>query len=271
MNNLLTLERVSIFHQESEKKLINDISFSVKQGRTLAIVGESGSGKSLISKAIMGLLPEQLAISGDIFFEDQPISDKNTFQRRGLLGTSLGVIVQNGMSAFDPLMKIGKQFCQTLIYHFSYSKKQAVEEAQSALSHVFPNQFQFIMHAFPHQLSGGQLQRVMIAIALALSPKLLIADEPTTALDAPLRQNILKLLQHVVEAHHSTLIFISHDLGLVNEIADDILVMQRGKMVEYGDKITVLTHPTQEYTRYLIKARQQLSLRFKQLVNKKTD
>lgn len=269
MNNLLTLERVSITHQESGKKLVDDISFSIKQGRTLAIVGESGSGKSLISKAIMGLLPEQLAMSGEIFLNGKKIGHETLSQRRALLGTSLGVIVQNGMSAFDPLMRIGKQFCQTLIYHFSYSKKRAIEETELALSHVFPDQFQSVMQKFPHQLSGGQLQRVMIAIALALSPKLLIADEPTTALDAPLRQDILKLLQHIVTTHHSTLIFISHDLGIVNKIADDILVMQKGKMVECGEKTTVLSHPTQEYTRYLIKARQQLSLRFEQLINQK--
>lgn len=269
MNNLLTLEHVSITHQESGKKLIDDISFSIKQGRTFAIVGESGSGKSLISKAIMGLLPEQLVMSGEIFLNGKKISHEALSQRRALLGTSLGVIVQNGMGAFDPLMKIGKQFCQTLIYHFSYSKKQAIEETALALSYVFPHQFQSIMQAFPHQLSGGQLQRVMIAIALALSPKLLIADEPTTALDAPLRQDILKLLQHVVTTHHSTLIFISHDLGIVNEMADDIFVMQKGKMVECGEKATVLAHPTQEYTRYLINARRQLSLRFEQLINKK--
>ncbi|NBM78247.1 ATP-binding cassette domain-containing protein [Proteus sp. G2659] len=271
MNNLLTLEHVSITHQESGKKLIDDVSFSIKQGRTFAIIGESGSGKSLMSKAIMGLLPEQLVVSGEILFEGKKISDEAFSQRRALLGTSLGLIVQNGMSAFDPLMKIGKQISQTLIYHFSYTKKQALEETQLALFHVFPHQFQSIMQAFPHQLSGGQLQRVMIAIALALSPKLLIADEPTTALDAPLRREILKLLQHVVTTHHSTLIFISHDLGLVNEIADDIVVMQEGKMVECGDKATVLTSPTQEYTRYLINARRQLSLRFEQLINKKTD
>ncbi|WP_193015905.1 ABC transporter ATP-binding protein [Proteus sp. FME41] len=271
MNNLLTLEHVSIFHKESGKVLVEDISFSITQGRTLAIVGESGSGKSLISKAIMGLLPEQLAMSGEILFEGKKISHEALSQRRALLGTSLGVIVQNGMSAFDPLMKIGKQFCQTLIYHFTYTKKQAIEETQRALSQVFPNQFQSVMQSFPHQLSGGQLQRVMIAIALALSPKLLIADEPTTALDAPLRREILKLLQYVVTTHHSTLIFISHDLGLVNEIADDIVVMQGGKRVEFGDKITVLTSPMQEYTRYLINARKQLSLRFEQLINQKTD
>lgn len=271
MNNLLTLKHVSITHQESGKKLIDDISFSIKQGRTLAIVGESGSGKSLVSKAIMGLLPEQLVMSGEIFLNGKTISHEPFSQRRALLGTSLGVIVQNGMSAFDPLMRIGKQFCQTLIYHFAYSKKQAIEETELALSHVFPHQFQSIMQAFPHQLSGGQLQRVMIAIALALSPTLLIADEPTTALDAPLRQDILKLLQHVVRVHHSTLIFISHDLGIVNEIADDILVMQKGRMVECGEKISVLSYPTQEYTRYLIHARRQLSLRFEQLINKKTD
>lgn len=246
--------------------LIEDISFSIKQGRTFAIVGESGSGKSLISKAIMGLLPESLMMTGDVFFEGELISNKNAFERRGLLGTSLGVIVQNGMSAFDPLMKIGKQFCQTLIYHFAYSKKQAEEVAQSALSHVFPHQMHAIMRAFPHQLSGGQLQRVMIAIALALSPKLFIADEPTTALDAPLRRDILTLLQEVITIRHATLIFISHDLGLVNEIADDILVMQKGKMVKYGERTAILNHPTQEYTRYLVNARQQLSLRFNQLM-----
>lgn len=266
MNNLLTLNQVSVKHKNTNKWLIEEISFSVNQGRTLAIVGESGSGKSLISKAIMGLLPEPLLVSGDIFFKGQSICRQTPFQRRALLGTAFGVIVQNGMSAFDPLMLIGKQICQTLVYHFSYSKKQAITEAHTALSYVFPTQYQRIMQAYPHQLSGGQLQRVMIAIAFALSPQLLIADEPTTALDAPLRGEILQLLQQVVAEKKSTLIFISHDLGLVNQIADDILVMKEGKMVEYGEKEKILNNPTQDYTRYLINARARLSQRFEQLM-----
>lgn len=267
MNNLLTLNSISVTLKNSEKRLIEEVSFSVYQGRTLAIVGESGSGKSLISKVIMGLLPETLQFSGEICFEGKPIEHQSSLERRALLGTSLGVIVQNGMSAFDPLMTISKQFSQTLIYHFSLNKKQAIEQVSSALSHVFPTQYQTIMCAYPHQLSGGQLQRVMIAIALALSPKLLIADEPTTALDAPLRREILQLLQKVIEIQKSTLIFISHDLGLVNEIADDILVMREGRVVEYGEKAQVLNYPAQDYTRYLIEARTRLSTRFKQLTS----
>lgn len=265
MNTLLTLNAISVKHKSSEKKLIEDISFSVYQGRTLAIVGESGSGKSLLSKVIMGLLPETLQYSGEICFEGKSLEPPPLLQHRALLGTSLGVIVQNGMSAFDPLMTIGKQFSQTLSYHFSLNKKQVEEQVNIALSHVFPMQYQNIIRAYPHQLSGGQLQRVMIAFALVLSPKLLIADEPTTALDASLRRDILQLLQQVIAFQKSTLIFISHDLGLVNEIADDILVMKEGRMVEYGEKSQVLNYPTQDYTRYLIDARTRLSERFQQL------
>lgn len=268
MNKLLTLNSISVIHKNSEKKLIEDISFSVNQGRTLAIVGESGCGKSLLSKVIMGLLPETLQLSGEIYLEKKPIEHQSLSQRRALLGTTLGVIVQNGMSAFDPLMTIGKQFSQTLIYHFSLNKKQAEAQTRDVLSHIFPTQYQTVMRAYPNQLSGGQLQRVMIAIALALSPKLLIADEPTTALDAPLRRDILQLLQQVIESQKSTLIFISHDLGLVNEIADDILVMKKGRVVEYGEKNQVLNYPTQDYTRYLIDARTRLSIRFNQLINR---
>ena len=176
------------------------------------------------------------------------------------------MIVQNGMSAFDPLIKIGKQVSQTLIYHFSYTKLQAFNATKQALDEVFEHQSLMIMQAFPHQLSGGQLQRVMIAMALALSPRLLIADEPTTALDAPLRREILQLLQRITISKNTTLIFISHDLGLVSQIADDILVMKEGKLIEFGDKNSVLDTPKQAYTRYLIEARAKLSQRFAQVL-----
>ncbi|MEN3523613.1 ATP-binding cassette domain-containing protein [Proteus mirabilis] len=155
MNNLLTLNQVSIYDPHSEKKRVDNLSFSLKQGRTLAIVGESGSGKSLISKAIIGLLPSTLALSGEIFFDEKPLHLYSEQQRRALLGTSLGMIVQNGMSAFDPLIKIGKQVSQTLIYHFSYTKLQAFNAAKQALDEVFEHQSLMIMQAFPHQLSGG--------------------------------------------------------------------------------------------------------------------
>ncbi|BDR99502.1 ABC transporter ATP-binding protein [Proteus mirabilis] len=266
MNNLLTLNQVSIYDPHSEKKRVDNLSFSLKQGRTLAIVGESGSGKSLISKAIVGLLPSTLALSGEIFFDEKPLHLYSEQQRRALLGTSLGMIVQNGMSAFDPLIKIGKQVSQTLIYHFSYTKLQAFNATKQALDEVFEHQSLMIMQAFPHQLSGGQLQRVMIAMALALSPRLLIADEPTTALDAPLRREILQLLQRITISKNTTLIFISHDLGLVSQIADDILVMKEGKLIEFGDKNSVLDTPKQAYTRYLIEARAKLSQRFAQVL-----
>lgn len=266
MNNLLTLNQVSIYDTRNEKKRIDNLSFTLKQGRTLAIVGESGCGKSLISKAIVGLLPSTLTLSGEIFFDEKPLHLYSEQQRRALLGTSLGMIVQNGMSAFDPLIKIGKQVSQTLIYHFSYTKLQAFNATKQALDEVFEHQSLMIMQAFPHQLSGGQLQRVMIAMALALSPRLLIADEPTTALDAPLRREILQLLQRITMSKKTTLIFISHDLGLVSQIADDILVMKDGQLIEFGDKNSVLDTPKQAYTRYLIEARAKLSQRFAQVL-----
>ena len=152
MNKLLTLNSISVIHKNSEKKLIEDISFSVNQGRTLAIVGESGCGKSLLSKVIMGLLPETLQLSGEVYLEKKPIEHQSLSQRRALLGTTLGVIVQNGMSAFDPLMTIGKQFSQTLIYHFSLNKKQAEAQTRDVLSHIFPTQYQTVMRAYPNQL-----------------------------------------------------------------------------------------------------------------------
>lgn len=265
MTSILTLNSISLHHKENHEILVHDLSLDIQKGRTLAIVGESGSGKSLISKAIMGLLPSSVTLTGDIYFEDNLISQYKATERRHLLGTELGLIVQNGMSAFDPLMRIGKQFVETLIYHFSLTKQQAKEKAFHALSHFFPRDISSIMQAFPHQLSGGQLQRVMIAITFALSPKLLIADEPTTALDAPLRREIIQSFQQIVATQHSTLIFISHDLALVSEIADDILVLEKGHLVEYGDKESVLLSPKENYTRYLIETSAKLSARFKQL------
>lgn len=235
--------------------VVHDISFSVKQGETLCIVGESGSGKSVTSMAIMGLLPaDSLIVSqGSIYIDDEDILSYSPAQMRRLRASKVAMVFQEPMTALNPVHKVGRQIEEVLKLHQkSLSAKERKKKVMDMLSSVHLPDIERIYDSYPHQLSGGQRQRIVIAMALILQPKLLIADEPTTALDVTTQKQILQLIKELQAKHGTAVIFITHDFGVVADIADRILVMNQGREVETGDKLQVLSNPQADYTRMLV-------------------
>jgi len=235
---------------------VNDISFEIKQGQTLAIVGESGSGKSLTALALMGLLPKTATLSGRITlysgsqeYQLNKIDDK-TWQR--LRGRETAMVFQEPMSSLNPIMKVGKQLAECILAHQSITANKAKQLAVEWLGKVQLPEPAKLYDRYPHQLSGGQKQRVMIAMAMCNHPVLLIADEPTTALDVTVQQEIIKLMSYLQQEHNTAMIFITHDLALAATIADEVLVMYRGNVAEYGAAQQVLKQPKDAYTKALL-------------------
>ena len=230
---------------------IEDVSFSLAAGEILCIVGESGSGKSVSAGAIMGLLPPALRVaSGAIGFEGRDLLREGAAGMRSLRGARLGMIFQEPMTALNPLMRVGDQIAEVLQVHGQRVGRRVTELLEAVHMPDPPR----ILRAYPHRLSGGQRQRVMIAMALALEPAILIADEPTTALDVTTQMQILRLIREVQQRRGTGVLFITHDFGVVAEIADRVAVMQRGRIVEQGPVRQVLDAPQHPYTQALIAA-----------------
>ena len=230
---------------------VEDVSFGVAPGEILCIVGESGSGKSVSAGAIMGLLPAALRpVAGRIAFEGRDLLREGTAAMRALRGKRLGMIFQEPMTALNPLMRVGDQVAEVMQVH-GVSVGRRVHELLDAVHLPDPGR---LLRSYPHALSGGQRQRVMIAMALALEPAILIADEPTTALDVTTQMQILRLIREVQERRGTGVLFITHDFGVVAEVADRVAVMQRGRIVEQGPAADVLGAPQHAYTRALIAA-----------------
>jgi len=234
---------------------VEDLSLSIGKGEILCIVGESGSGKSLTALATMGLLPRNLgAPRGEVMFENKNLLTIDDATRRGITGRSIAMIFQEPTAALNPIFRIGEQVSEAFRVHTSLSQAQIKERVIKLFQEVHLPNPEEIFHSYPHQLSGGQCQRVMIATALALDPAVLIADEPTTALDVTTQAQILKLMLELRERHGTGIIFITHDFGVVAEIADRVAVMQKGRLVEIGTKDEVLNHPREDYTKRLLAA-----------------
>lgn len=259
-NSLLKIENLSIIDTHQQCELVKSISLTLQPHRTLAIVGESGSGKSLFCKALLGLLPENLITQGKITFSQQSIENYTQKQWQQLRGKQISLIVQNAMAAFDPLVTLKAQLIETLQFHCQLSAQHINQRIVQSMQQV--NLPVERLEHYPNQLSGGQLQRFMIALTLALQPTLIIADEPTTALDAITQYDIIEHFKSLSVDKKSTLIFITHDLGLVKDLADDIAVMYNGELIEFADKKTLFHSPKNEYTRFLIDSRIRLSERF---------
>ncbi len=254
---MLNIENLRVsFQNESgpQTEVVHGINLSLDRGETLGIVGESGSGKSVLSLATIGLLPKTASVSGKIMFNGDNLLDLSERQLCKIRGSKIGMIFQEPMTALNPAMKVGAQIAEGLRLHRHISRREANSEALRLLDMVqIPNAAQKI-NTYPHEMSGGQRQRVGIAIALALKPDLLIADEPTTALDVTVQAEILDILDDLVSELGIALILISHDLGVIARIADRTLVMYRGDEMEQGDTERVLRHPGHDYTRKLLSA-----------------
>ena len=235
---------------EPRKILVGDISFDLYPGRTSCIVGESGSGKSLTALSIMKLLSTQLKQTGDISFEGQNISNLSNVEMRHYRGKSMAMIFQEPMTSLNPVISIGDQIKEALEVHLDLDKKSLDKKVVSLLKEVGIPEDRVL--SYPDELSGGQRQRIMTAMSIACEPSILIADEPTTALDVTVQAQILKLLHNLKEKRHMAMLFITHDFGVVEEIADDVIVMYQGKIVEKGSVKEVLKKPKHAYTKALL-------------------
>ena len=231
---------------------VRDISFHIDRGESLGLVGESGSGKSVTSLAVLRLLPPQARISGEIRFEDRDLLSLDEREMRELRGSLITMIFQEPMTALNPVMRIGEQVAEAALAHGGVSKAEAWKRAVEALREVAIPDPDRRARDYPHQLSGGQRQRVMIAMALVNRPSLLIADEPTTALDVTVQAQILELLAELRRKHNLAMLFISHDLAVVSQVSDRMAVMYGGNIVESGPSAAVFQSPAHPYTRGLL-------------------
>lgn len=268
---LLEVNNLSIsFDQNTENsKVVDSVSFILNKGETLGIVGESGSGKSLTALSLLNLLPANASVTGDIFFYQQNQSI-NLLKLTGndwlkFRGKSISMIFQEPMTSLNPTMKCGQQVSEILFIHTKQSSKNRYQAVLDLFNEVKLPDPKRIYNSYPHEISGGQKQRVMIAMAIALKPSILIADEPTTALDVTVQKAIIELLKNIQEKYKISIIFISHDLGVISQIADNVLVMYEGKIAEYGSVRTILNNPKNAYTQGLIKCRPDLNFKGKRL------
>ena len=240
---------------KNQAPLVKNISLSIKKGKVLGIIGESGSGKTLTCKAIMQILNKRsFTVSGQILLHNTDLLKMSEKQVRTLIGKDISMIMQNPMTAFDPMMKIGRHITDTLRAHTSLTKKQAHKVGQNQLKKMNLIRVSDIMNSYPHQLSGGMLQRVMIAISLMLKPSIIIADEATTALDVKNQAIILTEFQRIRSSGVGLLV-VTHDFGVIAKIADDVLVMKDGEVVESGTVYKIFHSPQEVYTKELLQAR----------------
>jgi len=258
---------ISFFSEGIEKEIIHNISYHLDPNEILGIVGESGSGKSVSSLAILGLLPKNISkiTQGSIVFNDKDLTTLKSKDFQKIRGNDIAMIFQEPMSSLNPSMTCGKQVLEILLQHTNLSKAEAKSETIVLFEKVKLPAPQRVYNAYPHEISGGQKQRVMIAMAIACKPKILIADEPTTALDVTVQKDIILLLKQLQKEEQMSIIFISHDLSLVSEIADRILVMYKGDIVEQGEVSQIFKSPKHLYTKALINSRPSMETRLKQL------
>jgi len=249
---ILRINNLSIFPKiNSDLKLVKNISFDLPEGKTTCIVGESGSGKSLTALSIIKLLSSQLDLSGDIFFKNKNLSTISSNEMRSMRGKEISMIFQEPMTSLNPVLTIGFQIEESILVHNKLSKNQSRKRTEDLLKLVGIDPDRF--NSFPDELSGGQRQRVMIAMAMSCDPSLLIADEPTTALDVTVQAQVLKLLNTLKQKKRMTMLFITHDFGVVNDIADEVIVMFKGNIVEQGSVGKVLKNPKHPYTKALMR------------------
>lgn len=255
---LLEIKDLEVFFKSSQGivKAVNKANINTRDGKTTAIVGESGSGKSVTSLAIMGLLDKSSLekISGEINFEGKNLLKSTPEELRHIRGNEISMIFQEPMTSLNPALKVGYQMSEVFRTHFKMDKKTAKEKSIEMIKKVEIPRPEEVYNSYTHELSGGMRQRIMIAMALSSSPKLLIADEPTTALDVTIQKEVLELMKKLKEDMNTSIIFISHDLGVVSDVADYVNVMYAGKLVERAKAEDIFKRPLHPYTRGLIKA-----------------
>jgi oligopeptide/dipeptide ABC transporter ATP-binding protein len=235
-------------------KSVDGVDLTMKEGSTLGIVGESGSGKSVTALSVMGLLMGTAGktVDGQILLDGKDIINVSDETKRKLRGSQIAMIFQEPMTSLNPVMKIGRQITEAILLHQNVTKAQAKEKALEMLKKIDIPRPERIMNEYPFQLSGGQRQRIMIAMALVCNPKILIADEPTTALDVTIQAQILDLMNHLKTMIGTSILFITHNLGVVAELCDDVAVMYCGRVLEFGDVCSIFDNPKHPYTKGLL-------------------
>ena len=248
--------KVSFYKRRREGQAVRDVNFTLEEGQTLGIIGESGSGKSVSGMSVMGLVPSigGKIRSGEIIYEGTDLLKLSPKEMRKIQGNKIAMIFQEPMTSLNPVLTIEEQIAEGLLIHESCTPAERHEKVLAIMHEVELPDPEKLCKKYPHQLSGGQRQRVMIAAALITEPKLLIADEPTTALDVTIQSQILKLLKKINERHHTAILFISHDLGVIRSLCDRVIVMNHGTIVESGSVDDVFFHPKEDYTRRLLDA-----------------
>ncbi len=268
MKPILKITNLSIAFPKKNQlnEVVHKISFDLFENKILGIVGESGSGKSVTSLTIMGLLPQNtVKINGEILFNNIILSQLNDKEFQQIRGKEIAMIFQEPMSSLNPSLTCGYQVLEILLTHTNLTKKEAKKEVLKLFNQVKLPRVTEIYNQYPHQISGGQKQRVMIAMAIACKPKILIADEPTTALDVTVQKEIILLLKELQQNTKMSVLFITHDLALISEIADDVLVLYKGNIVEKGSAKNVFKNPKHKYTKALINAKPRLDVRLRVL------
>jgi oligopeptide/dipeptide ABC transporter ATP-binding protein len=241
---------------------VNGVDFSIDRGEIMALVGESGSGKSITGLSILGLVPKPNGkiVNGSMMFNGSNLVDKTEREYREIRGKEIAMIFQNPLTAMDPSFTVGNQLLEIIKYRQGLSKKDGLLEAKKLLELVGIHDHERVLNSYPHALSGGMRQRAMIAMALSCKPKLLIADEPTTALDATIQMQILSLLKRINQELGTSILFITHDFGVVANLCDKVAVMYAGRILEYGETQEILTKPKHPYTEGLMNAMPETSI-----------
>ena len=252
-DSFLSVRDLEVVYTSRKKvvQAVNKVSFEMKKGETLALVGETGAGKTTIAKAILGILPNPPAkvLGGEVWLDGEELLHMSEQKMLDIRGKKIAMIFQDPMTALNPLMTVGEQIMEGLLLHNDYDKKQAEEKAKDMLEMVGIARERSV--EYPFEFSGGMKQRVVIAMALACNPLLLLADEPTTALDVTIQAQVLDLIKDLKTKYNTSMILITHDLGVVAETSDYVAVVYAGKIIEYGDKKSIFLHPTHPYTKGL--------------------
>ena len=258
---------VDLVTRRQKKRIVDHVEFEVYPGECLGILGESGSGKSMSVKAMLGILDKNFAVSGNAWFEEKNLIKESKETLRSIRGSKIAVVLQNPMTCFDPLYRIGNQMAETFATHTNWKKEEIFRRSVEILERMKIRNPEEVLAKYPHQLSGGMLQRIMIGIAMALKPALLIADEPTTAIDAITQHEILEEFIRIKQEHQTAMIFITHDLGAISRVADRLIVMNSGEVVDRGDFQHILHHASDSYTRLLVEKRAEVMKKYRESIH----